>query len=232
MDYFNMQSLDRSKDINNQYKNTFQNSDILYSGELDGVMSTFMSITNNHEFKIMDIIGLIQQFQSSVILKILMTDHTNIDATNCLDAYLTKNNRIPRHFRKRLISIMSTKLSFNDLHPQTISSCVVQMNLNNIQPPNVITKLSLDTKLKQIKRDLSQSVSHTYRHTYNSDMNNFSTLNNDYLHPSEVKLEIPSDLLQQITNSIVSLNDTIQYGNKVNENEVDTFIEVKRQKRY
>jgi len=199
--------------------------DILLTSNLNPAINNFLAVTNNFEFKVKDIIPFIVQFKASGILTSLMSVNCNNNDAKCLaEEYLVKHNINYSNFINRLISILTTSISFTESSSTAVTSHVVQLNLANLKQKEPITRHSLYLKTSNLFDELQKNNLPTQiNQSWVSDITN---PNDDYHStlPTELALKIPSDAIKKITNSISALNKTIYYGARINNNEVDSFV--------
>lgn len=197
-------------------------SDPLLRGDMDATIQDFVNLTNNHEFNLIQIAEHIVKFKRSNILSNLMSRMHDASHESTVDSYLRARNHLPRIFTQRLVAVTSTAISFSDYRQEgTVKSSVVRLNVSGFKNNEKITKLTNESKTARIVQDMNNQRSHTRPGILNEDVNKISGMQHSLEH---IRI-LPNDLLKQIVNTNIALNNTIYYGNKLNNNDIDQFIQ-------
>lgn len=191
-------------------------NDALYSDDFKQYILDFMKLTQN-EFSLMSIVNVVHILQTSAILNVLAKDPTNEDARACLSDFIAKTPTIPQSFGRSWITLASATANINRNILGNINSINVKLNLQNIEPRKTLTNTTASAKRALLQQDIANAESHTV-HQHRA--------------PTEIKLILSDDVMNQIINSQVMLYECISEGYRQNGKEPDQYIKTQLKPKY
>lgn len=183
---------------------------VLYKRDMDKAMCMFHQAVSR-EISIADISAIIEHMKTFDLLAILIKDPSNENAKSCVREYMSHNPQVPHDFLNKFNSIINLKINLSPNNMGFINqSYNAKVIANNIQPPNRITTLTLESRKQTLDQERNDANTFVY------------TMRNPPA--TTVRFKFDNELLKKCINTMGNLNSIISDGNRSNGYVIDEYI--------